>query len=522
MTTNEKYMNKLIANLPTVQSGIYAILNPVEKKVYVGESGSVSSRIKDHIENIISHRYNNCLNGNKNLIKEKHKTFEIVILKREDYNDMQSRILDETIYMYLFRLLGFSLYNEPNDNRGYERLFLLNDLPELQKGMEEYLCNNNKKEIFWGLQKEKRHLDNQIKEQFGFSASELCCMEKSERLEKWGKRVDLIQSKVVTECLYGKIEEYTTVIDLNSNVNKTIEELFAQKKLSKTQMKSWGLTEKSIVEIVQNGDADRIFITKIGEYGNQDLETILKTKIYDLKNNIMGTDVSDIHPKSSKEGEGICFWALQKTEATKNRKFLCGQNMDDKEKSYYAIMLLGTGLKNNWEKDTITLEKNDDYKAYFIQKNKEKEEFINDQKRDDFFPIKGFVTRFEKNRKKAESKLAIPYPEEMYPEEIKIHPNEKYETRSQALLISELSYASENFSEEEFGKFFNCFLVTSGEWKEYSKVGQTSTKRASILDKEEFLKKFRYQSGEKTDLAGCLIAKLKYPYIVEVDWRAED
>ena len=89
-------------------------------------------------------------------------------------------------------------------------------------------------------------------------------------------------------------------------------------------------------------------------------------------------------------------------------------------------------------------------------------------------------------------------------------------------MISELSYASENFSEEEFGKFFNCFLVTSGEWKEYSKVGQTSTKRASILDKEEFLKKFRYQSGEKTDLAGCLIAKLKYPYIVEVDWRAED
>ena len=118
----------IIVNKPQRHAGVYAILNILEKKVYIGETNDFYHRIPEHIIGILE----NSNNENQNILNAQTHNFEIFVLldmldiyaknKKNEYSQEQLWLFHETLYMYLFRTYGFKLYNKvghDNDKRSF-------------------------------------------------------------------------------------------------------------------------------------------------------------------------------------------------------------------------------------------------------------------------------------------------------------------------------------------------------------------------------------------------------------------
>lgn len=125
---------KMIIEAPTSQCVIYAIINPIEKKVYIGETCDSFRRFSEHMRGIGFRDKE--MGTNENLANENCRTYHFMTLyskkydkhTRESKKEINEWMLYETIYMYLFKKRGFILYNGDNrkqDNLGKKRSFLL-------------------------------------------------------------------------------------------------------------------------------------------------------------------------------------------------------------------------------------------------------------------------------------------------------------------------------------------------------------------------------------------------------------
>lgn len=495
-------MGTIVLKKPSQFGGVYVILNPITKKAYVGETIDMYRRMVEHIRSICGLEYS----SNQNIMEEKIKNFLLFALKYDQYEKRRKKeqkisdwIVDETIYMYLFRKNGFALYNgteNQKDNAGKSREFLLNDnvsREELETGIKEYF-GDTYFELQDVIKQNEEKLNEDIIEWFGMDLKELASCKGTDK-KIWVK-------------MLKRSKEKGEVIDINKprKILQVCRELL-QAKLSKHDMQICGLKEKSLVDLAKSGELNRVVISIFGHYLDQSPMTILSTKIYDIQHNKQNNDgISKIIP-TDRENHGICFWAIKKLPVEHVRKFL------SEEETYkgprYAILPYTKSM------NASTLNK-------FVEGVESKLNRGVDEDMDSFFErMKGYerddtdniaTQKFARGFSFGDKEKNLSYPAGMFPEMVSKYSNSGNNSSNVALLISELSYAKEYFDAKNLYKYFRSHLK-AGYINEVSNTlkGQCSHCCAELKECDVFLKTTECENGNMT---GCLVAKLAYPYII--------
>ena len=125
---------ELVVKKPHYNCGVYAVIQLVKLHVYVGETDTLHSRFCDHICGIAGIDGSRFYKTNENLKNENDKRFLIVPLRNCDKIEKQYY---ETIFMFLMRKFGFSLYNCESDNIGYARKFIVDYKDDCSNGLED-------------------------------------------------------------------------------------------------------------------------------------------------------------------------------------------------------------------------------------------------------------------------------------------------------------------------------------------------------------------------------------------------
>ena len=508
----DKGIQKMIIEKPDERSGVYFIINIVTKKVYVGETIDFHRRFCEHIRSIVGIYESN---SNKNLVNEECKTFWIFaglfnIYCKEKIKDINEWILDESIYMYLFRKYGFQLYNGDDnhqDNIGKNREFLMDNkvcaeelekkfLLFLEKATPEYAGYDNWKTYIIDAEKE---LNKDIEKRFGRnSLKELAKLEQRERIVLWNK---ILKSK----------ENSKDIIDTQNiniqKVNKICCELCSIK-LKKEDMKKCGLEQIELRTLFMEKKLDRVIFSKFGHYLDQSPMTILTTKAYDIKNNkLCSSETMEISPRDEKTGDGICFWALKKLNVKYVQEFLSNNN--EYKGPRYAILPYTVSKKYAFTESSshiLNLMDEENIEEFFKRMNSYYGEPIADEK---------FVYGYAKEWKYIVNKRTrniLPYPNTMFPEVVsKISPK-GYNSNNVALLFSKLYYAKETFKNEDWFKLF--WSYPRGEQNELSNsLCGSNSHICAGLKAESSIDDFDMIIDEDK-VTGCLVAELKYPYIV--------
>lgn len=559
---------RVIITKPQERCGVYAILNLVQKKVYVGESMDLYQRLSDHIRNIMFGLENN--GTNNNLVrdaKENGRTFEafpVLFAPNYDKNkkDAQRKhdwIIDETIYMYLFRKYGFELYNgeDGRDNVGGERKFLIDNTivgEDLDRELEGFL---NKEKLPYSICQVEEELDKDLLKRFGKTLCELSTMTDEERQKVWNERakaMTVATMELKEDGILYALDPLSKKGYVASVCNELLKERLKKEDMERCGVEGMDLRE--LVSLAENGELDRIALCQFGHYLDQSPVTILTTKCYDIKRNKMITGQDGFKIVSdAEEGKGICFWAF-KRKPQDAEKYLSEDNKGPK----YVIMPYTTSASyKDGEKD-INLKKKAkaDLNPYdgesmeqFFQrmwesyKTKEKK-------------VKKLFEKFEEWDKKAEDaygddyqeclnnkgkaliermnlpdifalgysfgrreKDRVSYPEGMFPEVVaKWSVNETTRdirnSANLAFLISELKYIDAKMNEEDI---FPFYLSQTNNPIEKTMKGINSKCCAKLLEKDMFIRKCKGLEAEtlnNKDEVRFLIAKIEYPYIVEL------
>ena len=541
-------LEKVIVTKPQERCGVYAIINLVRKKVYIGESMDLYQRLSDHIRNIMFGLEDN--GTNNNLVrdaKENGRTFEVFsVLFAPDYDkskkDVQRNhdwILDETIYMYLFRKYGFELYNgeDGRDNLGGERKFLIdNELAgdALENAMQTFF--------------DKR---------FGKTLCELSALTDETRQMVWNIRAkSMIVEKM--EPGNGDILYALDPSAKKSYVSSVCNELLKER-LKKEDMERCGvggMDLREFVSLVNNGELDRIAFCKFGHYLDQSPVTILSTKCYDIKHNKMIAGEKGLEIVSNtEEGKGVCFWAFKK-KPKNAEKYLSEYNKEPK----YVIMPYTTSeAYKDGEKDIKLKEKakvnlnpydGESMEQFFGRmwesyKTKERD-------------VKYLFEKYDEWNKKAEAaygedyqkcldekgrllnkrmdvpdmfalgysfgrgkKDRVPHPNGMFPEVVvKWSVNESTgnirNSSNVAFLISELRYVDVKMSDEDILPFY---ISQTNNPIAKTMLGINSKCCAELLKERkspflEHLQSINSRRLEDREEVQFLIAKLEYPYII--------
>lgn len=509
---SDKKMEAIIIEKPQKRSGVYAIVNIVKKKVYVGETIDFYRRSCEHIRSM----YGLENSSNTKLVEEDNKTFEFFPVLWAEYNkekgspdENREWLTHETIYMFLFRKYGFTLYNGEKDNSGTKRVFLFK---ETVQEADLYYYLKDKKPEYYGYGNWKGLItaaEQQLNEDMNMRFN--ICLEDFKKIndehkyiEIWKKRLE----KVKTDNNYLIVKFGMRKEQINIICRKLL-----SVHLSINDMKECGLTEKSVdevIELVKSGKMDRIIVSKFGNYLNQGPMTILKTKVYDMQHNKL-ENIEGLATNQLNKENGVCFWALKRLPAEDTRNFLLSFEKD-RESRYVIIsytpsktyaMLKGSNIDEN----RFDMKENENIDIFFERMKMLSED---PEKQDTF--IKEYA--IDKKNLKNKKGYKYNYPEKMFPSIIS-----KNEV-NYVLLISELSYLKGSF--EEPGKiydFFKSHTESGGDEKELSNTisGQKSNCCAKLKDgmREELIDFLHNQLKEDSNgTIDFLIAKLEYPYII--------
>lgn len=303
---------ELFIKKPNYMNGVYAIVQPFKKMVYVGETNNIYRRISEHI---------NCIYGksklneygygsNSNLVQEDDKRLFICPVyennntykKRGFFCEENERwIYDETIFMYLFVQKGYTLYNSKNDNTGKERFEAIK-----KNTIKEYLINKFKD------YKKEDEIENDIalrKEIFESFIGEYKLGDDS---VNWNELITNDNNSF--QYLKDKVQ-----------INKYAAEL-SGKVISKDTIESCGvktIDSNTLSEWIKEKKFETTIFSPVGDYLNQSLSTILATKIIDINNHMLVSDNGNYEIVSTKGAEsGFCSWALKKLDVKDTREFL--------------------------------------------------------------------------------------------------------------------------------------------------------------------------------------------------------
>ena len=251
-----------IINLPERHNGIYAILNIVEKKVYVGLAHDMLRRTNEHFIAISNFTIGN---DNQYLLNEENKQFLHfpIYKKQEEINNLPDL---ESDYMAVFKYsLGFELYN---------------------------IAKEKKVE----LHDEKKYLkqvESSFKKLVGESLIEISRLSKAEREIKWNSIVKKFdKSDRETICLESETGDFSKSNKYEYVIRKMATLVISKSILRKDLKINW--PEKSIKDQDLYRDG-AIIISNFGSHNGETPYEIIKKMDMDLQ---MSSD-------------GCAYWALK-------------------------------------------------------------------------------------------------------------------------------------------------------------------------------------------------------------------
>ncbi len=499
------------------RSGVYIILNPLKNKVYIGETTDFGRRMVEHINSIYGFENS----SNENIIAEENesRSYLMFVALEHQYNKNTSEelswITDETIYMYLFRKNGFQLYNGNKynrDNMGYQRSFL-HQKNVIYEELSEFLGVNMPPKSY--IDEKENQLNETFLEMFGIRMQEWVQLNDKERLRIWENAMNEL----------GK----DNFLIKNKSSKKEVCRQLRKINLNKYSLRECGLKEKSLLELAENGCLDRIVVSKFGNYYEQSPMTILMTKQFDILHNRMKTGSIVIERKNNPdEGDGICFWALRNLNPDTVKTFLTdtkgnGQytgpryailayTMSGKFKKKHSEIDFSRYL-NKWEGETLTAFFERMRLYYECSENKLREIARDEKELDILTKIAkyNFAFRYGFKLQTKTKRVCYDYPSNAFPEVVS-----KSGKRNYAFLISELCYAKEAF--DDINDFYGLYNSRTGNELIGSFGGQNSHSCAEVKDRDNLVEWLENISkAENTEMTGCIIAKLQYPYMVELE-----
>ena len=473
------------------RSGVYAIVQPKEKKVYVGLAFDFYHRWLSHINSIASGENKG---SNDKLVKETEKEFIILRVwypeTNLDDNEKQHDILlnHETLVMHAFRTMGYELYNGNENGR--------DDL------------GNKRKHLI---------LSDELQENVLREYTKSCLRPDCDNFEELLTKAEVD----VENALRRKFDTYKLTDENWRAVLSDIIKKYLQKELSIKDLQSFGLEKMTKEQIFDMIDSERIVYHKFGNYLDQSYQTIIRTKQYDLAHNRM-KDIGGICPEEP--DAPVCFWSV-KNLGKWSQNFLSYNNTNNntnnntkKGKRYMLMQYTPSPKKAVREPDKVDLLNPPPKKA---EREPDKVDLLNPH---DGESMEEFKKRLQNGRldsftctqqysvtpDKKVSSVHYPYPQNMIPSI-----NESHELQY-IFLISKLYYIDAHF--ENIDVVQQCFEPTVKDEKNPDKTLANQKLNAAICtspfdNKRKTLKELLTQDS-KTGKTLFLAAELSYPYMI--------
>lgn len=322
---------------------------------------------------------------------------------------------------------------------------------------------------------------------------------------------------------------------LPDNNKKYLNKLFeisyriSRKKLMKDDLEVFNLTEKSLLEMAEEGDLNKIIVSKIGHYLGQSIETILLTKMYDICHNKLRKkgEIDIVRKDKESSDNGICFWSLKRLPLEHTKKFL----EDDIEKSFYVIMpyvdstppkeiyLQEGELKNYY---LLNPRDDEDLEEFYLRIRNKVEQIRADKEADrlsekDNSLLGILASKYALSEDDLNGFNAKPYPDlkaKMFPEVL------NKESRNVAFLVSKLYYSKEDFEAKRFYEFFSANPYCAEEKTLSDSIGASSCSHMCAKlkpERKEDLITYLKNCSRDGKFTGCIIAKIEFPYIVAIN-----
>lgn len=235
-----------------------------------------------------------------------------------------------------------------------------------------------------------------------------------------------------------------------------------------------GLKESNLKDFICNKKLKRGAMIASGGYAGQNFYSIMASKIYDI------------------EQKGFCFWAHRYIKSQKALDF--ATNFFDFEGEKFLLMTYTNDI--TYAIDThLSIQKEESIDEYYSRMWSLVKDLQN------VSCVKGYRYNNEDNWFK--------YPNEMFPEII-FH-NDDFGI---AYLISEFSYFTEKIAMKDMCAFFKQKTQTGG-WNNDCTYYNRPNHRLIELKKDEDI--ILLDDIKKTDKITYIIAKLKYPYIAQLE-----
>lgn len=353
---------EFIVKKPTFLNGVYCIIQLQNGMVYVGETKDVYIRFADHINCISTENTATFHGSNDNLINEKDKKFWFYPLldnEKQCINFLEKQgnrntpfsqnLYDETIIMYLFRKYGFGLYNARNDNCG-RNFFAEENIDNLEKMTIDFIQDKDnsrtKDEIMESIKQYDEVVQKALREILGKANFE----KKSNIKEEYSKiELEKIWNKKKTSSKYY-------LLNPDSDIEKAIKEI-AYGYLDSKILEYCGIeciNNEKLSNMIKKGKLfDTTIFSKVGNYKDQLLSTILALKADDIEN------------------YGKCLWSFKGLNENDTRLFLqTSSNPDNKKESKYIFLTFTpskkhSGNMNSEETNQIEVESFAEFKERF-------------------------------------------------------------------------------------------------------------------------------------------------------------
>lgn len=329
---------EFIVKKPTFLNGVYCIIQLQKRMVYVGETKDVYIRFADHINCISTGNIATFHGSNDNLINEEDIKFWfyplldnekqcINFLKKQGNRNtpFSQNLYDETIIMYLFRKYGFELYNALNDNCG-RNFFAEENIYNLEKMTIDFIQDKDnsrtKDEIMESIKKYDEVVQKALREILGKAN-----FEKRSNIKEY--------SKIDLEKIWNnkKTSKKYNLLNPDSNIEKAIKEI-AYGYLDSEILEYCGIEcidAKKLSDMINEGKLfDTTIFSKVGNYKDQLLSTILALKADDIEN------------------YGKCLWSFKGLDEKDTRLFLqTSSNPDNKKESKYIFLTFTPSKKHS-------------------------------------------------------------------------------------------------------------------------------------------------------------------------------
>lgn len=482
-----KCLVRQIREYNTNKGEIYAIINIVNKKVYVGETGNGEGRELTHAKNIFGLETGG---SNKKLINEKeNNSYCLVYLFSFDKEKGKNYWYAlETIYMYLFVKYGFELYNFDKDCKkdnvnGRAKLFRnanVSNKEELRNAIIEFLNKEEYNEKVYDINEISKIGEEEIEDSRKFVTWEELIDFAEKVFIKDIKNIFNYDIKEIVSCenpiemwnefLESKQKDEKYII-LNEMKSETDFYVFNKKKLENLSGKQEiKIKEISLKKILENNQLNKIIYSRVGDYLGESAYKILKNKIEDLNKNIeLEFEEEKVH---------ACFWSLSGNQ----QRWLRNQLSEQGEKDVYMILSY-TGSKK--------LSNKTESGRYVSQYSLDRKKPFYDYPNDNGDKDNGYKTEYISDSK-----------------------------NNMAFLISELYCCSENVTREIIEKSYTALFESKiAESKKINLCNRQKPFYVAELrenDKKSFEQSLK-NADTNSNKTGFIVAKLAYPFVVAVD-----